>query len=63
MEGPLEKFLSATKFAELAERLLAEGKIKMHPKEVRAGALAGVLDGLGELKDKKVRGKKLVYLL
>ncbi|KFY17434.1 hypothetical protein V492_00683 [Pseudogymnoascus sp. VKM F-4246] len=63
MEGPLEKFSSAVKFAELAEKLLAEGKIKMHPKEVRAGALAGVLDGLQELKDKKVRGKKLVYLL
>lgn len=63
MEGPLEKFSSAVKFAKLAEQLLAEGKIKVHPKKVRAGALVGVLDGLQELKDKKVRGKKLVYLL
>ncbi|KFX86689.1 hypothetical protein V490_08935 [Pseudogymnoascus sp. VKM F-3557] len=63
MEAPLERFSSAVKFAELAERLLAEGKIKMHPKEVRAGGLARVLDGLQELKDKKVRGKKLVYVL
>ncbi|OBT55594.1 hypothetical protein VE04_03586 [Pseudogymnoascus sp. 24MN13] len=63
MEGPLEKFSSAVKFAKLAEQLFAEGKIMMHPKEVRAGALAGVLDGLQELEDKKVRGKKLVYLV
>jgi hypothetical protein len=63
MESPLEKFESAVKFAEVAERLLAEGKIKPHPKDVREGGLKGVLDGIQDLREKKVRGKKLVYLL
>ena len=63
MEAPLEKFESAVKFAEVAEKLLAEGKIKPHPKDVRKNGLAGVLDGIQDLREKKVRGKKLVYLL
>jgi NADPH:quinone reductase-like Zn-dependent oxidoreductase len=63
MDSPPEKFYSAVKFAEIAEQLLADGKIKPHPKEVRAGGLAGVLDGVQDLKDQRVHGKKLVYLV
>jgi NADPH:quinone reductase-like Zn-dependent oxidoreductase len=63
MESPVEKFESAVRFAEVAERLLTEGKIKPHPKDVRENGLKGVLDGIQDLGEKKVRGKKLVYLL
>jgi NADPH:quinone reductase-like Zn-dependent oxidoreductase len=63
MESPVEKFNSAVAFAEVAENLLAEGKIKPHPKEVRPGGLEGVLYGLQELREMKVRGKKLVYMV
>ena len=50
-------------FAILAEKLLAEAKIKPHPVDLRSGgfeALPGLLD---ELKAGKVSGKKLVVRL
>lgn len=43
--------------------LLAAGKLKVHPPEVRDGGLEGVLEGLKDLKEGKVSGKKLVYPL
>lgn len=53
------------KFAEhwydLSEKLLAEGKLKGHPADIRPGGLKGVLSGLDDLKNGKVSGKKLVY--
>ena len=52
----LRKFL-----AEVADPLIAEGKIKVHPPEVRGEGLKGVLSGLQDLKAGKVSGKKLVY--
>ncbi|KAG8157330.1 hypothetical protein KVR01_012714 [Diaporthe batatas] len=48
-------------FWKIAEGLLAEGKFKVHPRDVRGGGLEGVLKGLEELKVGKVSGKKLVY--
>jgi hypothetical protein len=63
MESPVEKFESAVRFAEVAEQLLAEGKIKPHPKDVRDNGLEGVLAGIQDLREKKVRGIKLVYRL
>ena len=48
-------------FARLTEELLAEGKLKPHPPEVRPGGLDGILDGLQDLKKEKVSGSKLVY--
>ncbi|KAE8855098.1 hypothetical protein PTNB29_09349 [Pyrenophora teres f. teres] len=48
------------KFWRQAEDLLNSGKIKTHPVEVRDG-LAGVPQGLQDLKDGKVSGVKLVY--
>lgn len=62
-DAPPGAFESAVRFAEVAERLLAEGKIKPHPKDVRKGGLAGVLDGIEKLKEGKVHGIKLVYTL
>ncbi|KAK0621027.1 putative zinc-binding oxidoreductase ToxD [Immersiella caudata] len=51
------------KFWALAERLLAEGKVKPHPVEVGSGGLAGVFDGLQAMREGRVSGKKLVYVV
>ena len=48
-------------FIPIAEGLLAEGKIKVHPPSVRPGGLRGVLYGLQDLREGKVSGAKLVY--
>ena len=48
-------------FVPVAEGLLKEGKIKTHPASVRPGGLAGVLEGLQEMREGKVSGEKLVY--
>lgn len=63
LPAPPELFQGAVEFAKVAEQLLAEGKIKPHPTEVREGCLEGVLNGLQDLRQRKVRGKKLVYVL
>ncbi|KAK3111725.1 hypothetical protein LTR53_012732 [Teratosphaeriaceae sp. CCFEE 6253] len=48
-------------FWELAEKLLAEKKIQVHPPRLEKGGLQGVFDGLQQLKEGKVSGVKLVY--
>jgi NADPH:quinone reductase-like Zn-dependent oxidoreductase len=52
-------------FAELisgiVEKMLAEGKLKVHPPEVCSGGLEGVLGGLQRMREGKVSGTKLVY--
>ena len=48
-------------FWELAERVLAEKKVKVHPVDIRPGGLKGVLEGMEEMRQGKVSGKKLVY--
>lgn len=48
-------------FARLTTELLAEGKLKPHPPDVRPGGLDGILDGLKDMKENKVSGLKLVY--
>ena len=48
------------KFWKLSGDLINSGKIKTHPAEVRNG-LAGVPQGLQDLKDGKVSGVKIVY--
>ncbi|RAK98093.1 zinc-binding alcohol dehydrogenase family protein [Aspergillus ibericus CBS 121593] len=45
----------------IAEKLLAEGKVKVHRPSVRPDGLKGVLEGLELLKADKVSGEKLVY--
>lgn len=47
----------------VAETLLAGGKLRAHPQEVRRGALDAITHGLEDLKAGKVSGKKLVYTL
>ncbi|MCJ1281879.1 hypothetical protein MMC26_001202 [Xylographa opegraphella] len=48
-------------FWRLASKLLAEKKVKVHPVDVRPGGLKGVLEGMEEMRQGKVSGKKLVY--
>ncbi|EAW08949.1 zinc-binding alcohol dehydrogenase family protein [Aspergillus clavatus NRRL 1] len=44
----------------LVQELLNEGKLKTHPHRVVGDSLAGALDGLELLRNKKVSGQKLV---
>ncbi|KAF2624513.1 zinc-binding oxidoreductase ToxD [Macroventuria anomochaeta] len=55
-----EDYEFGVKFWKAAEELFNSGKIKAHPTLVRDG-LEGVPQGLNDLKDGKVSGKKLVY--
>jgi len=57
-----EDFEFAKMFWELSRKLLAEGKIKVHPPTVGKG-LEGVLDGLQKMREGKVSGTKLVYTI
>jgi len=50
-------------FGTLAEELLEKRKIKPHPAAVRAGGLEAILAGLEDMKQGKVSGEKLVYLI
>ncbi|TLD11762.1 hypothetical protein PspLS_11653 [Pyricularia sp. CBS 133598] len=50
-------------FWTLTRTLLAKGKIRAHPTDVRGGDPEGVLEGLEELRQAQVAGKKLVYEL
>ena len=58
-------WLTACRFAKmfwsLAETLLKEKKIKVHPVDIRPEGLRGVLEGLDQMRKGKVSGKKLVY--
>ena len=45
----------------VAEKLLHDGKLKVHPPSPRSGGLDGIMDGLQELKSGKAGGVKLVY--
>ncbi|KAG8629193.1 hypothetical protein KVT40_003058 [Elsinoe batatas] len=51
------------KFWSLTEKLLAEGKIKTHPADVREGPIEKIPEGLKDLQEGKVSGKKIVYKL
>ncbi|KAJ5970895.1 Polyketide synthase enoylreductase [Penicillium vulpinum] len=51
----------AEKFGPIAESLLAQGKIKVHPPRVGEHGLKSVIEGLKLLQEDKVSGEKLVY--
>ncbi|KAJ9615267.1 hypothetical protein H2200_001342 [Cladophialophora chaetospira] len=55
-------FEFAKKWIQVADPLLAQGKIKVHPAKVGKG-LEEVIDGLDLLRKDKVSGQKLVYVL
>ncbi|KAG0648613.1 toxd [Hyphodiscus hymeniophilus] len=50
----------AKKFMTLTEKLLAEGALKTHSEIIKPNGFEGVLEGLKDLKEGKVSGKKLV---
>ncbi|KAK4973094.1 hypothetical protein LTR42_006388 [Elasticomyces elasticus] len=56
-----EDFEFAKQFFGITEKLLAEGKLKTHPEQVGPDGLAGALQGMEDMKNDKVSGKKLVY--
>lgn len=53
----------ATRFAVLAEELLEQGKIKPHPATVRNGGLEAIPDGIEDIRQGKISGEKLVYVI
>ena len=56
-----EHYEFCTKFFASSARLLAEGKLKTHPADIRNGGLEAVVEGLKDLKEGRVSGQKLVY--
>ncbi|KAF1953080.1 enoyl reductase [Byssothecium circinans] len=56
-----QDFDFAVKFWRLSAELINSGKVKTHPAEVRSGGLDAIPQGLKDLKEGKVSGKKLVY--
>jgi NADPH:quinone reductase-like Zn-dependent oxidoreductase len=43
--------------------LIAARKLKSHPVRVMEGGLDAVIDGLGDMREKRVSGQKMVYLV
>lgn len=58
-----EDFEYSKGFAILSERLLAEGKLRPHPVELREGGLEAIPAAMEDLRAKRVSGKKLVFRL
>ena len=56
-----EDYALCADFYTTTQELLAVGRLKTHPADVRKGGLDGVLEGLREMKEGKISGKKLVY--
>ncbi|KAK2743069.1 hypothetical protein FQN57_005025 [Myotisia sp. PD_48] len=54
-------FRYAKDFLTIANKLMGEGKIKVHPQHVGPRGLIGVLEGLDKMRQGKVSGVKLVY--
>lgn len=50
-------------YKDVVQGLWDEGKIKAHPQRVGGDGLIGVLSGMQAMKQKKVSGEKLVYLV
>ena len=59
--GRKEDLVFTEMWIAIAEGLLAEGKIQVHPVGLREGGLRGVLEGWQDMREGKVRGEKLVY--
>lgn len=53
----------ASKFTTLAQELVSQGDLKVHPVSLQSGGLEGVLEGLKKLREGSVSGVKLVYTI
>jgi hypothetical protein len=62
-EAQPDHYVFAAGFFAVAERLWHEGRWRPHPQRVERGGLSGVPDGLQQMKEGKVSGEKLVYLV
>jgi hypothetical protein len=51
----------AKKWMGLMEKLVADGKMKAHPKRTESGVLEVIFKGIVDLRAERIRGKKLVY--
>lgn len=51
----------AERFTTIAQKLLGEKKVQVHPIKLLPGGLGGVLSGLQSMMEGKVSGEKLVY--
>ncbi|KAK5047425.1 hypothetical protein LTR84_006521 [Exophiala bonariae] len=58
-----EDYEFTKQFMVITEELLAAGKLRPHIELVGKGGLGGVLDGLQRMKNGKVSGNKLVYVV
>lgn len=56
-----EDFEFGKVFWGLSEKLFSEGRVRVHPPELRSGGLNGIFEGLQEMREDKVSGVKLVY--
>ncbi|KAL9022220.1 MAG: hypothetical protein Q9185_000620 [Variospora sp. 1 TL-2023] len=56
-----EHYEAGVRFWELHGKILEEGKVKAHPVTVKEGGLAGIPEGIDELRHKRVSATKLVY--
>ncbi|EME39478.1 toxD-like protein [Dothistroma septosporum NZE10] len=56
-----EDFARGKEFAALASQMLSDGQLRPHPVRLGKDGLEGVLDGLQQLRERKVSGAKLVY--
>jgi hypothetical protein len=58
-----EDYDVAKRFTVVAEELLEQGKITPHPATVRDGGLEAILAGMEDIKNGKISGEKLVYVI
>lgn len=63
MEAKPEDLEFGAQFYSIAEKLWADKKWTPHPQRVEEGGLLGITDGLQQMREGRVRGEKLVYLV
>jgi NADPH:quinone reductase-like Zn-dependent oxidoreductase len=61
--GNPDDFEFGKRLYDVAEKLLRDGKLKVHPPKISDTGLEGVLEGLEEVKNGRAGGVKLVYKL
>lgn len=58
-----QQFTWSKEWWQYASKLMWDGKLKPHRPIIREGGLNGVLKGLNEVRQQKVRGHRLVYMM